>query len=225
MGGNTKCIFVLFFILIVSLGEGGFAMRTAIEDKGTSPINSGQRDWVFIRQSGKNHIIVEGKSLNVAGNLDININIEGKGQLQVGYQKKVDIRAHHCSVNNLLINEGSVVVLKGEMKVNKQLLIRDALLLLEDNDLILTEEAFSVFVDYERLIYNGTGRLVIDGQLPVFKFPLFHHSDNISIFSVSCIKKGEYKSPELKKITALILRNRLPRKPFIEVEPHPPKVI
>ncbi len=223
MNFRSKYVVFLFFFLAFIVGGESFAMDLSKDKSSGEDVR--RIRTVYIKQSGKSFINIKAHQLKVVSSLYIDVDVVGNGHLHIGADKKVSLNSHDCTIDNMVIDEGSVVELKGDLQINKHLLVQNAFLLLGDHDLIMTQESYAAFTSFDRIIHTGSGRILSRAPavvhrdvLPVDYIPFQYHF-------CPCLMIETVKRTIPSNNISVSFRNLLCQIPFLDKETPPPKHI
>jgi hypothetical protein len=98
-------------------------------------------------------------SVYVEGNLLSESNIEGEGHIELGGKRKALIAMNGFSISNLLINARDYRVLGSDLRVTSGLVLKSGHIKLDNNSVILEENAVVTGSKNGYLLTTGTGRV------------------------------------------------------------------
>ena len=119
----------------------------------------------FTVSEGARVTIGESAKITVAGNLTIEADIIGKGELILNSHKNTFIDANNHSIENLVLASANRVELKSGLQIGNQLTIQNGELHLNDFNLIINNTKLNQ-TTLERIIENGAGK-ILQGEIPL----------------------------------------------------------
>lgn len=113
-------------------------------------------------------------SISVNGDVNANSDIAGPGFVQLVGDKNQHVNMNGFSINNLLINSASPVVLNGDMSILSSINLHSGHLQLHDHNIVLKENAVMAGsgVSYIQTTGSGTIKKIINGEFKNFLIPV-----------------------------------------------------
>jgi hypothetical protein len=178
---------------------------------------------IYIKQNNKNYINIKSNSIKIVTDLDINVDIVGGGDLLLASKKKSKLNAHDCSIDRITIAEGTEITLLSDLEIVKQIDVKEGFLLLSGFDLILHNDAFKAGIDFNHIINNGQGAIVLRKIPPSSHITPPTLSTNIttSKYLTNAISIAKIKCNE--HVIFQVFDDTYISKTFLEIIPPPPK--
>jgi len=127
---------------------------------------SGFAKGSFVVKEGAAVYIGEGAKITISGNITLEADISGEGELILNSMKTIFIDANNHSIENLVLTSANSVELKSRLQINSKLIILNGALQLNNFNLIINNDRKLNQTTLDKIIENGVGK-ILQGEIPL----------------------------------------------------------
>ena len=159
---------------------------------------SGFTKGSFVVKEAAAVCIGEGAKITVSGNITLEADITGEGELILNSNKNTFIDANNHSIENLVLTSANKVELLSNLRIVNELIIQNGELHLNDFNLLTGHNTKFDETTLLKIIQNGKGKL-LQGEIPLFhdaapfvvSAPLHFDFSQIPAFTVSDSREAD----------------------------------